>query len=81
MIDVKTAIRTAIEFLNEFKEFFRPEDIRLEETEFDEHGYWLITLSYRDVSSFDRREYKIFRVDAQTGEVKSMKVRTLQPIE
>ncbi|NJO54829.1 MAG: hypothetical protein HC829_08330 [Bacteroidales bacterium] len=29
----------------------------------------------------EKRIYKLFRIDARTGEVKSMKVRTLQPIE
>ena len=82
MIDVKTAIRAAANFLGEFQEYIRPEDIRLEETEYDDDsGCWLITLSYRDSTTFPRREYKIFRVDANSGAVKSMKVRTLQPIE
>jgi hypothetical protein len=81
IVDIKSAIHSAIGFLKEFQEFFQPDDIRLEETEYDDAGDWLITLSYRDTSTFDRREYKIFRVDGNTGAVKSMKVRTLQPIE
>jgi hypothetical protein len=90
MIDVKSAVRTAVGYLQEFQEFIRAHSVRLEETEYDDSGYWLITLSVEvpeatmgalaTLGPF-RRVYKIFRIDAETGEVKSMKVRTLQPIE
>ena len=91
MIDVKAAVRTAISYLQEFDEFIPGRSVRLEETEHDDSGYWLITLSVLD--DFEgllgqlaplvpgKRSYKIFRIDAETGEVKSMKVRTLQPVE
>lgn len=44
-IDVKTAVRHAIAYLLGFEEFIAASDIRLEETEYDDRGYWLITLS------------------------------------
>ena len=87
-IDVKSAVRIAIDYLREFNEFMPLRDFRLEEVEFDESGSWLITLSAEEVNpgpfaalELSKRNYKRFRIDAQTGEVKSMKVRTLQPID
>jgi hypothetical protein len=66
-------------------------DILLEEVELSENKrYWYITLSFsRPIAKTERtlipdaislatkseREYKIFTVDAETGEVKSMKIR------
>jgi hypothetical protein len=92
MTDVKSAVRIAIQYLQEFHEFIPAHSIRLEETEYDDNGYWLITLSTlspEDPSGIlapprffpSKRIYKQFRIDAETGEVKAMKVRTLQPIE
>jgi len=91
MIDVKSAVRTAIQYLQEFHEFIPARSLRLEETELTDDGSWLITLSTEDPDSppvvlapFSRsgsRIYKQFRIDADTGAVKSMKVRTLQPVE
>ena len=94
MIDVKGAVRIAVNYLQEFNEFIPANAIRLEETEYDDAGFWLITLSTLSpddpgpsvTGSLERllprkRSYKVFRIDANTGEVKSMKVRSLQPIE
>ena len=93
MIDVKSAVRIAIQYLGEFQEFIPARSIRLEETEYDDAGYWLITLSTLstdDPSSTlgslteilnQKRIYKQFKIDAESGKVKSMKVRSLQPVE
>ncbi len=54
--------------------------MRLEEVEEAAHGeYRLITLSYPVLPHFNlgKKEYKVFKVDAKTGEVKSMKIRKL----
>jgi hypothetical protein len=96
-IDVKAAVRIAVRYLQELDDFISAEGIRLEETEYDDAGFWLITLStveapptsplssdtMRRVLAFEKgkRNYKLFRIDARTGEVKSMKVRQLLPIE
>ena len=90
-IDVKTAVRHAIAYLLGLEEFIAASDIRLEETEYDDRGYWLITLSsiekrnpldpLASIISRPARNYKVFRIDASTGEVKSMKVRSLQPVD
>lgn len=91
MIDVKTAVRTAMKYLHEFQEFVPAKGVRLEETEYDDSGYWMITLSTLDDQGEllgplatlvpGKRSYKIFRIDANSGDVKSMKVRSLQPVE
>jgi hypothetical protein len=96
MVDVKGAVRIAIQYLQEFNEFIPANAIRLEETEYDDagSGYWSITLSTLSpddpgpnvIGNLERllprkRSYKVFRIDAKSGEVKSMKVRSLQPIE
>lgn len=50
----------------------------IEETELsDDERYWFITLSYLMASTFGirQKEYKVFKVDAYTGEVRSMKIR------
>jgi hypothetical protein len=89
MIDVKSAVRTAIGYLLEFQEFIPAEAVRLEETEYDDAGFWLITLSTEDKDASTgtlasllprRRTYRIFKIDASSGEVKSMKVRSLVPV-
>jgi hypothetical protein len=93
MIDVKSAVRIAIRYLQDFDEFIPARSIRLEETEYDDTGYWLITISalspddppsaIGSLSSVlnQKRIYKQFRIDADSGDVKSMKVRPLQPVE
>ncbi len=94
MIDIKSAIRIAIEHLQELHEFVPERSVRLEETEHDPSGDWLITLSTLDENQdaqgafleglaklLPKRNYRVFRIDGDTGNVKSMKIRTLQPIE
>lgn len=76
MIDVKTAVRKSVEYVQEFREYLPGTDIRLEETEYVEPGFWLITLSFpEDIPIVKNRIYKEFRIDAETGEVTAMKVR------
>ncbi len=88
-LDVRSAVLAAIGYLQALDDFVPTGEIRLEETERNDAGNWLITLSTLDppdkgiMSQLTpaKRNYKLFRIDAKTGEVKSMKVRTLQPIE
>jgi len=88
-LDVRGAVLAAIAYLQQLDDFVPTDEIRLEETERDDKGDWLITLSTLDrpgkgfVNQLapPKRNYKIFRIDPTSREVKSMKVRTLQPIE
>lgn len=66
-------------------------DLRLEEVELSEdRKFWLITLGFNtpaakkkkplaDLIDYPQteREYKVFKVNAETGTVESMKIRTL----
>jgi len=68
-------------------------DFSLEEVELSEDGkFWLITLGFSVIekrlgpttlaaalgSMSPRTKFKVFKVDAQTGKVLSMKIRALQ---
>lgn len=83
MLDVKQATRKAFEH---FATLYGGEasGVRLEEVELaEDERYWHVTLSYQPASEvaviFNKaafpRDYKMFTIDAQTGEVKSMKIR------
>lgn len=75
MIDVKQAADIASQYLISLfpnKAF----SIQLEEVELSEDGkYWYITLSFKErpVSGF--KNYKLFKINAETGQVHSMKIR------
>lgn len=92
-IDVKTAVIAANDYLQDVKDLMKIqlESLRLEEVELSEdQREWLITLGFdvpvktnslanfmAGTNSIHQREYKLFKVDSETGEVKSMKIRTL----
>jgi len=89
MIDVKEAVKRACDY---FKSLYAGEGISgvlLEEVELaEDERYWLITLSYippRHARTslpalFDtsNRDYKTFKIKADTGEVLSMKIRQIK---
>jgi hypothetical protein len=81
MIDVKQAVNIAVEYLKAFYPHLK--QIRLEEVELsDDRNFWFITLSYPDESNITilppSKQYKIFKIDVETGEVLSMKIRQVQ---
>lgn len=96
MIDLKTAIHTAQNYLSFIQDMLGDfENLRLEEVELSEDNkYWLITLGY-DIPRKSQnpliaiagltpqegkiltREYKIFKVNSETGKVEAMKIRKL----
>jgi len=82
MLDVKKATEIAnssFRFLYDNR--LDSSKIQLEEVELTEDGkYWLVTLSYPIESAIPgilqtRKEYKVFKLDAETGELQAMKVR------
>jgi len=93
-VDVKTAVTAANSYLRDIKDLMkiRLESLRLEEVELSEdQGEWLITLGFdvpiktnslanlmAGTNSIYQREYKLLKVDSETGEVKSMKIRSLK---
>ena len=92
MLDVKEAAHRASEYFAGLYADQAVSNMQLEEVELTDDGeYWLITLSYPVIPPSDRpglppilanlalqRKYKVFKIDAKTGEVKSMKIRTVE---
>ena len=85
MIDVKEATDKAKAHLASF--FPDAENVQLEEVELtDDRTHWLITLSYEGVSHSVASSllvgksvrYKLFKLDAKSGEVISMKIRDIK---
>lgn len=92
-IDARQAANSAKSYLNSLSDIISKSlrDVRLEEVELSEDKeYWLITLSFNRPVSVEQqpvldlvegkqyqREYKIFKINAQDGEVESMKIRTI----
>jgi len=82
MIDVKQAAQLASQYFAGLYEGQTASGAQLEEVEIAEDGkYWLITLSYpltevTGLLNFNyKRRYKVFKIDAETGEILSMKIR------
>jgi hypothetical protein len=78
MIHVKQAVQIAAKYLSEI--INQPiAGLLVEETEkSSDDAMWFITVSYYLTSDmFGSRSYKIIAVDAETGDVKSMKIRTI----
>jgi len=94
MATLKDAVKNAIAYAQDALGEARTREIRLDEVEFDNvkgADSWLITLSMIDpefpnslaaaiegISGHRRREYKVFTVRKDTGEVVAMKIRELQ---
>ncbi|GEM83266.1 MAG: hypothetical protein N2Z75_01680 [Meiothermus sp.] len=85
MLEVKEAVKIATEYIQTlFSERQIPE-LRLEEVELSpDNQFWEVTLSFvvREPTAYlslgdaaRTREYKIFRINAETGQVQSMKIR------
>ncbi len=84
MIDARTASDKAIEY---FKAFFPDaKKVHLEEVELtDDKKYWLVTVGYDsdDLAAPTQliigrsNKYKVFKVDADSAEILSMKLRNV----
>jgi hypothetical protein len=85
MINVKQAVTKAAEY---FADLYHDQftNVLLEEVELS-NGYWLITLGYDRAPVLPRfglkgpRAFKVFKVDGETGEVISMKIREVEHVE
>ena len=92
-IDVRNAVGAAQRYFGSLQDVigYPTEDLRLEEAELSEDKkHWFITLGFiRPVDKTSNpvadllairnyeREYKVFKIDATTGEVQSMKIREI----
>ena len=84
-MEVKEATEKAVEHLKQF--YPTVEKVQLEEVEItDDNKYWNIVLSYENIEitplSYlqvgQQRTFKVFKIDAKTGKVRSMKIRNLK---
>lgn len=77
MIDAKAAVTSARKYFSELSSRHAL-DMSVEEVELDsENEVWQVTLGYITNAYSGNKEYKIFEIDAETGEVLSMKIREL----
>lgn len=86
MIDIKLASEKALEHFASLFPQIDEKDVMLEEAELSkDEQFWEITVSYKipkgekigETFFGETRSFKTFRLEAETGEVKSMKVRTM----
>lgn len=82
-IDVEQAATNALNYFNKLYAGKGFTNIQLEEVELsDDDKYWFITLSYQptvlDPIIKGPKAYKIFQIDAYTGNVKAMKIRSVE---
>ncbi len=80
LVSPKEAVNRAIQYIKDF--YPTVSDILLEEIELGEDNNWYITLSFRIPASNPlamlSKEYKQFKISSTTGEVLSMKIRTVK---
>jgi hypothetical protein len=79
MLDVKQAVDIASQYLIALFADKAISNIQLEEVELSEdEKHWLITLSFTESQQIlfpPRKSYKLFKINADTGQVQSMKIR------
>lgn len=91
MIDVKEAVKAAYDFVHNLPNVGLEDPFTLEEVELtNDDRYWLITLgfyravlpsptspmgAFSDVLAKRERAYKTMKIHADSGEVRSMKIR------
>lgn len=73
VVDAKRAVKTASDYLRSIYDSEDISDIRLEGLQRSEkrQNLWFVTLSF---SRFPAREFKRVDIDADTGEVKAMRM-------
>jgi hypothetical protein len=83
MINVQEAIKKASSYLTTF--YPSVTNVRLEEVEITlDEKFWNITFSFDDASksvmpfTISNREYKIIKINTDSGEFKSMKIGTIK---
>ena len=80
VINFQNAASAAVSFLRALPDMGPIHELRVEEIEVSDDGcYWLITLGFTHdpILKLQKREYKQFKVNATTGQVESMKIRTV----
>ena len=82
MIEAKDAAYSAVRYFEDITGY--TERVTIEEVEFDDNtNCWLITLGYLAQPEImplvgRKKAYKVFKIDANNGDVLSMKLRDLE---
>ena len=91
-MNVKDAVKKAIEYIADIFKSENPESIGLEEVILNEHeNIWEVTIGFSRPWDYPimglvtglqaqrpKRQYKIVRIDNESGEVKSIKIREIK---
>jgi hypothetical protein len=91
MVDVKQAVARAMDYLKDMYQIDKFKDVLLEEVDLSEDNkFWNVTIGFTrgqettsggpmavliGQSSEFKREYKVFQIDAKTGDLRSMRSR------
>jgi hypothetical protein len=91
MVDVKQAVSKAMDYLKDMYQIDRFKDVLLEEVDLSEDNkFWNVTIGFTRVqestsggpmailigqSAEFKREYKVFQIDSETGDLRSMRSR------
>jgi hypothetical protein len=91
MVDVKQAVGKAMAYLRDMYQIEQFKDVLLEEVDLSEDNkYWNVTIGFTrrqesisggpmatliGQSSEFKREYKVFQIDAKSGDLRSMRSR------
>ncbi len=79
MIEAKDAVIAAAKYFTDITG--HTGGVIVEEIELsDDEKYWLVTLGFKEREELmyaEKKAYKLFEVDAYTGEVRSMKIRAV----
>jgi hypothetical protein len=91
MVDVKQAVAKAMDYLKDMYQIDQFKDVLLEEVDLSENNeFWNVTIGFTrrqettsggpmatliGQSSEFKREYKVFQIDAKTGDLRSMRSR------
>lgn len=80
-INVQDAARQAVEYYSRVSgDNMFNQRVTVEEVEMDER-YWLITLGFSEqsfsINNPRNKDYKLFKVNKETGDIESMKIRTI----
>ena len=91
MVDVKQAVSKAMDYLRDMYQIDQFKDVMLEEVDLSEDNkYWNVTIGFTrrqestsggpmatliGQSTEFKREYRVFQIDAESGDLRSMRSR------
>ncbi|MCB1032400.1 MAG: hypothetical protein KDD47_01025 [Acidobacteria bacterium] len=78
MIEITEAVDIARKSFERLYEGEKFTEVRMAEAELSRDGQsWMVTLSYHDAEVSGIAKHKVLQIDAESGQVRSIKVRAL----